>query len=442
MIIRRFLIIILFISLTLSLGYSFFYRIAPVVDAQAYDRIAVNLVGGYGFREDNTKSYEFDTSILRAGPGYEFFLAGIYKVFGHHYEAVWIFQAILHAISAYLLFLICRLVFQKNKHRNLIGILAAALFGLHPDLIEISAMLMTETFYLFFVILSLYFFVKAYYSPQSYFLAATLGVITGVAVLTRPPLLLFIPIFIFFYWRAGNFRQLSVFLFSTFIALMPWSIRNYLIYDQLILTTLIGEYNLWIGNILSANGGQIVGGHNPLTEYTAIEGFFELKEKAKIEFFYFIFQYPLVFFKLCFIRFIRYFSLIRPMGFWFYQTGISQAVFVFSSLLAIALLFISGFSGIILFLKEKKKTIFYYFMVLTLTAPLVLIPTVVQSRYRFQIYPFLAIFGAYFLVELFKKRHGSKQIFIITASSLLILTIIDIIMFWTVIQERLLYFLG
>ena len=40
---------------------------------------------------------------------------------------------------------------------------------------------------------------------------------------------------------------------------------------------------------------------------------------------------------------------------------------------------------------------------LTLTEPILLLVTVVQSRYRFQIYPFLALFGGYAIAQ-WKER--------------------------------------
>src|SRR3990167_2403997 len=86
-----------------TLAYSLYHQIKPMVDARAYDTIAVNLTEGFGFREDRNTDYKFDYSIARAGPAYEFFLAGIYQLFGHQYAAVWAIQALLHALSAVLL---------------------------------------------------------------------------------------------------------------------------------------------------------------------------------------------------------------------------------------------------------------------------------------------------------------------------------------------------
>ncbi len=431
---KHLLAIILVLSFLASVFYSFAYQIRPVIDAQAYDKIAINLLEGRGFKEEADKSYEFDLAIVRAGPAYEFFLAGVYAVFGHHYEIVWILQALLHTVSAYLIFLSCREIFKEKG--DIIGLIAAALFGFHPDLIEISAMLMSETLYLFFIVLVVWLFIRTYQKPNQILSSVFLAFTTALAILSRPPVLLFVPVFLIFYILNKRYKEGVVFLLLLALTLMPWAIRNYLIYHQFFLTTLIGEYNLWVGNTLLANGGQISGGYNPLTSYTEINGFFSLKQKAGQEFFLFLTNYPLVFIKLCFLRIIRYFSLIRPMGFWFYQTGLPQLIFVASSAVSIIVLFISGFSGIVLSWLEKNK-LTRYLIALAVASPLVLIPTVVQSRYRFQIYPFLAIFGGYVLVALFTKRIIVKKILIMVGMALIIVSLVDAVYFWPTVVARL-----
>lgn len=433
---NKFLSLIILFSFVIPVLYSFNFRIDPVVDAQAYDTIAINIVEGYGFIEDRTSSFEFDTSIVRAGPGYEYFLAGIYFLFGHHFEPVWVIQAFLHALSALLLYLVARQLF-RGSYGERVGVASAAIFGFSPDLIEISAMLMTETLYLFFTVLVFYLFLRVFNKPKNNFLAFLLGLASGVAILTRPPIVLFVPVFLFFYYRKKEYKNIFILIVGCAIALLPWVIRNYLIYNQLILTTMIAQYNLWVGNTLLSDGGQIAGGFNVLTNYTDSQGFFGLKAKANAEFFSFLATYPFVFIKLTFIRFIRYFSLIRPMGFWFYQTGISQMAFIFSSLVWIAFLFVTGFSGLVVALREKKE-IFYYLAIFALTSPLVLLPTVVQSRYRFQIYPFLAIFSGYLIVFVMSKKEWFRQkVFLYPTLFLVAVSVVDLLFNFNKVIDRL-----
>lgn len=428
--------VVVVLSFLLSIFYSFWHHIPPVVDAKAYDNIAVNLVNGFGFKEDPNKTFQFDTAIVRAGPAYEFFLAGLYKIFGHRYEIVWLVQAVLHAGAAWLLYLISKNIFSQRG--EVAGLIAAALFGLHPDLIEISAMLMTETLYLFLVILTIWLFIKIYQTPTDKYLSVYLGLILGLAILSRPPVLLFIPIIAVFYILNRRYQEGVICGIVLFLVLLPWTIRNYIIFHQFILTTLIGQYNLWVGNTLLSDGGQISGGFNALITYTEAHGFFDLKNKAGQEFWLFVINYPLVFLKLCMVRFIRFFSLIRPMGFWFYQNGWPQLLFVVSSALAIVVLFVSGFTGILL-AKKERYTLFNYLILLALTSPLVLIPTVVQSRYRFQIYPFLALFGGYFLSKLFNldSCKAVKKQFLFVFLFFILISLADILINLPFILDRI-----
>jgi hypothetical protein len=193
---------------------------------------------------------------------------------------------------------------------------------------------------------------------------------------------------------------------------------------------------LWVGNTLTSTGGQISGGFNPATDYAAKFGFLSFKKEVGQQFKTFIWQHPVVFAKLTFLRFIRYFSLIRPMGFWFYQSGLGQLVFVLCSLTATAVLFITGFAGMLLAWREARP-LFRYLTIFALISPLVLIPTVAQSRYRFQIYPFLAIFGAYCLMANLQRERVAAWAAKVVSAHLVIILLVDLIVFWSVIQSRL-----
>ncbi len=425
---------IIFCSLVATLAYAFIYRIQPLVDAQAYDAIALNLLSGCGFKEVCEQSFVFDTAIIRAGPGYEFFLAGVYALFGHSYAAVWVVQAILHAATAGLVFLIGRRLFSEGG--IVIGLVAAASIGFHPDLIEASAMLLTETLYLFLTTLTIWFFVRAYELPGSWRWAGGLGFVAGLAILSRPPVFLFVPIILVAYALRKNFFSAAVFICVLGAVLAPWTLRNYHHFKTFIPTTLVGGYNIWIGNTLQSNGGQISGGFNPVTTYSEANGFLNFKQKANQEFKSFLLEHPLSFIKLSLIRTIRYFSLIRPMGFWFYQQGLSQAIFVALSGVAIAFLFMFGFIGLPVLWRVGTRQ-HRYLAVMAFSSIIVLLPTVVQSRYRFQIYPLLAIFAAYIVVNRKKIWSEQRRIVLVVSGFLTVVSIIDVFAFWSVIVSHL-----
>lgn len=432
--VHRWWTIFLGISFVLTIGFAFLFRIHPVVDARAYDQIAMNLLSGNGFREDAQQSFLFDTAMLRAGPGYEFFLAGIYVVFGHHYEAVWVIQALLHTFSALLLFFIAKKLFGEKG--TWVGMIAALFFAFSPDLIENSAMLMTETLYLFLTILTVWCFLFTFEKIQ-WGRSLLLGVVTGIAFLTRPPLLLFIPFFLFFFWKRKAWLEGGIFLLGFIVVLAPWVVRNYILFRAVVPTTFIGEYNLWIGNTLNSDGGQISEGFNPITTYVSEQGLLGLSQKAKNEFFAFFVAHPLRFIELTAVRTVRFLSLIRPMGFWFYATGAVKMSIVFSSLIWIGALFTAGFAGLLAMWKEKEEKI-KYFVLLAATAPVFLLVTVVQSRYRFQIYPFLAVGVGYIAYEVWKKKGTWKQKTVwIPIVMLGVFTLIDVFLSFQTVLERL-----
>lgn len=397
---NKILYVILLGSFLASLTYAFYFRIRPVVDARAYDAIAVNIAGGNGYREDLSKDITRDYAIARVGPLYEYFLAGIYKFFGHSYSAVWIIQALLRALSAGLVYLAALLVFAEAHYCRRVALLAAAIFGFYPDLIEISAMLMTETLYLFFICLMLYSFF-CFFQRAKYWLAVILGAVAGLAVLARPPVLFLLPVMMFCFLKKKKFLSVVIFICVFILVLTPWTTRNYQVYKQFMPFGAAGNFNFWIGNYYGGSGEQ-----EPREEHYSFVATHPVKEinaQSLHQFKQFLQQYPGEFIKLTALRISKYFSLIRPMGFWFYQTGLGQALFIFSSALASVLLFIFGGGGFWLSIKQRSEKPLYL-AALAIATPLILFITVVETRYRFQVYPLLAIFAAYFAVKLWTEK--------------------------------------
>ena len=124
-----------------SAAYSFYYHDRPRVDAQAYDFVGWNLARGLGYieNEQNAANPRADDAIVRVGPGYQFFLAGVYSMFGHHVWIVWILHALLRGATVYFVYAITRF-FLHNEKASLFG---AFLVGFSPDLIVINGLLLT-----------------------------------------------------------------------------------------------------------------------------------------------------------------------------------------------------------------------------------------------------------------------------------------------------------
>ncbi len=388
---------ILLLTFFVSISYSFYYKIEPMVDARAYDVIAQNIINGYGYKEILDPEVKYEPSLVRAGPVYEYFLAGIYKVFGHNYTAVWVIQAILHSISALLIYLTCLLIFN-NDNKEKIGLVAASMLGLYPDLIEISAMLMTETLYIFLVCLSIYLFFYYFKNNQLITLVA-LSVAFGLAVLTRPPVAFLLPVLIIYFFEKKQFLRSIIFIMLVVLVLTPWTVRNYYLYGKAMPFGAGGAYNFWIGNHIGASGEQDPGPQ--LTEYFNSHNVIESYDESVYQFKNFVVNYPQEFIKLTLMRVNKYFSTLRPMGFWFYNSGVEQALFVISSAIFSFFTITLGIGGFLSFLKKQDKNPkIRYLAYFTVATPLIIFITVVETRYRFQIYPFLSLFAAYFIFEI------------------------------------------
>lgn len=422
---KKILIFLLIGIFVLSLLYSFYFRIPLAVDAHAYDTIAWNLVLGHGYRESLEFPLNNNNAIIRVGPGYEFFLAALYVLFGHHYEVVWVVQALLLTLTAFLMFLIAQEVFGANFS---IGIAAAVLVGFSPDLITMQGMLMTETLGIFFIVLMVYLFFRYVNfveikrnnlrnersdiphpppplslvrrggqggSGSSLWLAGLVAFVLGLATLVRTPsILLTLPMGGYLLWQR-RWKEIILMAIVGILVFTPWTVRNYRIYSEFIPTNLASGFNLLAGNHPGANGEQEP--YSILDEYVKNYGYVEANRRATQDALSFIVSHPLEYAKLTLLRASIYFSFARPTGFWFHLSGFSKAITLLTSAVYAATLFVFGFWGIGAYLKERKAygNNALWLLGMLVMMPIAIIPIIVETRYRMPVYPFFALFAGF-----------------------------------------------
>jgi len=263
-----------------------------------------------------------------------------------------------------------------------------------------------------------------------------LAVVSGLAILARPPIVFFIPIILFYFYKKR--RKIDILLYVLFFSLVfiPWTVRNYNTYNTFMPLGAAGSYNLWIGNHEGANGEQ----EQPqeAVDFIASHEIQELQEESAHQFKSFLVSHPIEFFELTLLRINKYASVMRPMGFWFYQTGLSQFVFLCLSAAFSFVLFVFGLAGMIKSLKLKNHNL-YYLLAFTVMTPLIIWITVVETRYRFQIYPLLAIFAGFFITSLKIEKSQIWSNKILWLSMLLIFAngILDLVLSIDRLEERL-----
>lgn len=384
----------------ISLLYSFYFRIPPAVDAHAYDTIAWNVVQGHGYRESLDFPLNNNNAVIRVGPGYEFFLAALYFLFGHHYEVIWVVQALLLTLTAFLVFLIAQEVFGVNFG---VGITAAALIGFSPDLITMQGMLMTETLGIFLIVLTVYLFFISSNRVANLWLVRLTALVLGLATLVRTPsILLALPMGGYLLWQR-RWKDVVLMAAVGILVFTPWTVRNFRIYKEFIPTNLASGFNLLAGNHPGANGEQEP--YPILDEYVKDYGYVEANRRATQDALSFIVSHPLEYAKLTLLRASIYFSFARPTGFWFHLSGLSKAITLTTSALYAFILFTLGFFGIGVLLKEcfesgntalrqySGKAL--WLLGILLMMPIAIIPIIVETRYRMSIYPFFALFAGF-----------------------------------------------
>ncbi len=386
---------------TVALSYSLYFRIPPAVDARAYDTIGWNIAQGLGYHEYLNVAPERDQAIIRVGPGYEFFLAFFYFIFGHRLVVIWVVQALLLASSALLTLMISREIL-KDRWSYKAGLVAFLLIGFSPDLITLQGMLMTEMLSVFLVVLAVFLFFKYYNSKEkSVRLVVAMALsFSGVVLVRTPTVLLALPII--WYLARVNWRHLLIFCFFAGVLFIPWTIRNYYQYRIFMPTNAALGYNILTGNHHGSTGEQA---GITLDDYIAKYGYVKTNQIATREALKFILRNPLEFLAITLKRISIYFSFARPTGFWFHLHGLSKAVTLASSCFYSIVLFIFGFLGILQYKRfygEDRKRVLL-FLSLLLMMPLSVIGLVVETRYRMPAYPFFAVFAAFGIVGITEK---------------------------------------
>ncbi|MBA7580333.1 hypothetical protein ES708_22224 [subsurface metagenome] len=239
---KKLLWLIFFTALIIRLLFIIAFPLSAP-DTIDYDRYALHILKGLGF----------STNLARP-PLYPSFLAVIYLILGHSFLAVRIIQAILGAIICVFVYLIGARIF-KNRKAAILGAGAAVIC---PSLIASNSYILTETLSTFLLTISVILLMKAWEDKKIKNWIAG-GIFLGFSTLCRPVTLLFpffllIGLLLFFKKRFKNFIFVLIFSLSMGGIVLPWTVRNYLVFKEFIPIGTGGGFNLWVGSYLPWNG--------------------------------------------------------------------------------------------------------------------------------------------------------------------------------------------
>src|SRR3989338_816219 len=193
-----------------------------VKDAREYDAIAQNLATGRGFSLSENAPYK---PTLKRAPAYPFFLAVLYRLFGHSHTPVFVIQSILGAAVSVLLFLIGFWIGGWGA-----GLLCGILNALNLSGASYAAEIATEALAIFQFTLTGFLMVAAF-RRHSLGLCVLAGLALGSTLLCKTALVPFVPFLLF--WgvqtnlkRSQRLKAAAVIIFCAALTFSPWLIRN------------------------------------------------------------------------------------------------------------------------------------------------------------------------------------------------------------------------
>jgi tetratricopeptide (TPR) repeat protein len=189
-------------------------------------------------------------------PFYAYFLATVYKIFGHNYVIPRVFQHLVGSCSCVLVYLLAKRLF--NRKVAVVSGLIAASYGM---LWYFEDELLLDSFLVFFDLLLILSLLKARDHPRlsQWFVS---GIILGISAITRPNILFFIPfvwlwIFLVFK-RDAQFKRIVTFCVSFLVGIIlivsPITLRNLLAGGDLVMIASQGGINFYIGNNQNSDG--------------------------------------------------------------------------------------------------------------------------------------------------------------------------------------------
>jgi 4-amino-4-deoxy-L-arabinose transferase-like glycosyltransferase len=221
-----------------------------IQDQVSYDALARSLLDGRGY--SFTKNwYPFtppNTPTAHWSFLYPLYLAGTYAITGYHPLAARLLQgAVGGALMCFLVYKIGRRVSDENT-----GLVAAGLAAVYSYFIYYNVALMTETFSIVLILLTLYLSIELKENPTPMRWVG-LGLSLGLAALLRQTVLLFAPFLLFWLFMELKARGIRWWYFALpvviiFLVISPWTLRNYLAYREFLLLNSNAGYALYASN--------------------------------------------------------------------------------------------------------------------------------------------------------------------------------------------------
>lgn len=368
-------------------------------------------------------------------PLYVYFLSLVYFVLGHSYWALYLLQSFIGALTCVIVYAIASLLFNRT-----VGLVAGAVNALYGIFLFYNGMVVGETLALF-TTCSAFLFLSVFQKKEKLYYLFLSGIFIGLSALLRGNMLVVLPLLIL--WLATFFRKNRIIKIVSYVlilaaavllAISPIIVRNYVCEKDFVPISALGGLNLYIGNAFGADGKyraiEGVGGNpeemiagsvriaeknvgrslkpSEVSNYWMNQTLRSIKEHRGS------YLMPLIAKK--FMLFWNAYELPDIWDYYFFRQYVPVLQFPLFGFSVIAAF---GLVGMYLGWARKRDLSLLYLFIVGYLASLLLF--FITSRYRMQVVPFLAIFGAYAIVNIgtvFKedKRRAMVCVIILIAA--------------------------
>jgi 4-amino-4-deoxy-L-arabinose transferase-like glycosyltransferase len=366
-------------------------------DSRQYIKIAHNIRAGDGPGLN-------ESAVAARPPGYPYFLAAIFSVFGSSSDAppllaVRLAQALLGGLLCLVIYLT-----GKKLYSHAVGLVAAALVALDPFLTYFSGLVLSEA--LFALVLAAAMLSLLHAQDGNVRWAAAAGALLGAAAMVRASTLLMIPpvaaAWMLLRWKKPrSIQQGAAVLLLAAAVMSPWAWRNYKLTGSPVFTTLSAGASLYEATYPGADGGPAID-KIKWPEETESMGEAEKDAYLRRRALEFIRQDPLRILSLAFVKLRRFWSIFP--NFSEYRRPVVMAV---SALYMVPMLVCIA-AGIII----RRKTLG--------AAAILLVPAIYFTglhmvfvgsiRYRAPVMPLLAVFAGAAVVAFARRAFGTAGI--------------------------------
>lgn len=226
------------------------FNTPPSYDGIFFDQLAVNLTAGKWMVTADNLPTAFRT------PGYPFFLASLYTLFGHSMAVARAGNILLGALTAVLLFPLGVDMFERRR----IGWLAALFGAMYPILIYMAGEIYSEILAIFLATLAVVLYAAELRRPSRW-RAAAAGLILGMELMVRPNIVFALPFIILWFFLCAS-RQRALKLSAWLVVMLlvfviPWTLRNYAVFNEFVPLTTQTGVKIWQGNNALADGSGL-----------------------------------------------------------------------------------------------------------------------------------------------------------------------------------------